>query len=249
MKKINICILCILLLLSTGINCEPSNRFSEFNDIVSNPSLTGRILQIFSFVSIIMLAPSILIMVTSFTRIIIVFSILRTALGLQQTPSNQILISLALFLTFFIMSPAIRTAYNEGLVPLLNESIEPSNGINKIIFPFKNFMIENVNNKDLNLFASIANIDITDSDSSNVPIEVLIPSFMISELKRGFEMGFLLFLPFIIIDIVVASLLMSMGMMMMPPVMISLAFKIIFFVMIDGWSLLCGSLVQSFFIS
>ena len=217
---------------------------SELEHLLSSSSMTSRLMQIFILITVLGLAPSILIMVTSFVRISIVLSITRTALGLQQSPPNQVLISLALFLTFFIMSPTLQLSYNQGIKPMLEESITEEEAFPLIAQPFKKFMVSNTREKDLDLFTSIAKVELEEK-LENLPLRVIIPSFMISELKRGFEIGFLIFLPFLIIDIVVASVLMAMG-MMMPPVMIALPFKIIFFVLVDGWYLLAGSLVQSF---
>ena len=191
------------------------------------------------------LAPSILVMVTSFTRIVVVFSFLRTALGLQQTPPNSVLISLALFLTFFIMSPVFEKAYEDGLKPLMEEKITEEQAIEPIVKPFHRFMLGNVREKDLDLFADIAKVEEIKTPEET-PLKVLVPAFMISELKRAFEIGFLIYIPFLIIDMVVASTLMSMGMMMLPPVLVSLPFKLVFFVLVDGWYLIVGSLVRSF---
>ena len=193
-------------------------------------------------------------MATSFTRIIIVLSLLRSAIGIQQTPPNIVLISLAMFLTLFIMQPTFEKSYYEGVVPLINEEIGEEEALSKIAEPFRDFMFEHVREDDLALFIGInesakrnrdevENIEYT---KENVPYKALIPAFMISELRRAFEIGFLIFIPFLIIDMVVASVLMSMGMMMLPPVLISLPFKIIFFVLIDGWAMLSASLVKSF---
>ena len=240
-----------LLFLVLGIISIPNTSFAadsfatELEHILSSSSMTSRLMQIFLLVTILGLAPSILIMVTSFVRITIVLSIVRTALGLQQTPPNQVLISLALFLTCFIMSPTLEEAYYNGLKPMLEETITEEEAFPLIAHPFKKFMLANTGSKDLDLFTSIAKVDMP-KDLIELPLRIIIPAFMISELKRGFEIGFLIFLPFLIIDIVVASILMAMGMMMMPPVMVALPFKIIFFVLIDGWYLLSGSLVQSF---
>lgn len=208
-------------------------------------TVTGRIVQLVMILTIISLAPGILMMMTSFTRIVIVLSLLRTAIGVQQSPPNTVLVSLALFLTFFIMSPTLEKSYNEGIQPLVREEIDEITAFERTVEPFKIFMLKHTREKDLILFA-----DMDDSgpyeEPLATPIHVLIPAFMISELRRAFEIGFLLFLPFLIIDIVTASVLMSMGMMMLPPIIISLPFKIIFFVLIDGWFLITGSLVESF---
>jgi flagellar biosynthetic protein FliP len=208
------------------------------------PIFTSKIIQVIGVITILSLAPSILIMVTSFTRIIIVLSFLRTALGLQQSPPNSVLISLSLFLTFFIMAPTFEKSYNEGLKPLINNEMEEPEAIPKIIEPVSKFMLEHTREKDLSLFLDISKTSVENKDE--LPIHIIIPSFMLSELKRAFEIGFLIFLPFLIIDMLVASTLMAMGMMMIPPVMISLPFKLIFFVLIDGWYMLCGSLIKSY---
>lgn len=206
---------------------------------------TGRLIQLLVLITVLSLAPSILVVMTSFMRIVIVLSILRTALGLQQSPPNQVLISLALFLTMFIMAPVFEEAYNDGVVPLLEEQIDEKEALEKIGAPFHAFMLAHVRAKDLQLFVDMSpGLEIKEPEDT--PFRVLIPGFMISELKRAFEIGFLIFLPFIIIDMLVASILMAMGMMMLPPVIISLPFKIIFFVLIDGWYMLAGSLIKSF---
>ncbi len=226
---------------------HPALAQSMTIDLGESPggSAAGRLLQLVILLTVITLAPSILIMMTSFMRIIIVLSFLRSALGLQQTPPNQVLISLALFLTAFIMAPAFEKAYDEGVRPLLEESITTDEALERIGAPFHTFMLEHVRPKDLALFVNMSP-GLTIEKPEDTPYRVLIPGFMISELKRAFEIGFLLFVPFVIIDMLVASVLMAMGMMMLPPVMISLPFKLIFFVMIDGWYMLCGSLIKSF---
>ncbi|NNG02757.1 MAG: flagellar type III secretion system pore protein FliP [Inquilinus sp.] len=206
---------------------------------------TQLILQLVALITILSLAPSILVMVTSFTRIVVVLSFLRSALGIQQTPPNSVLISLALFLTFFIMTPVFQTAYDQGLQPLLAQEIDQGEAFERTLSPFKGFMLRHVREQDLGLFLEIAGAGEVAGPEA-VPVQALIPAFMISELRRAFEIGFLLFLPFLIIDMVVASILMSMGMMMLPPIMISLPFKLIFFVLVDGWFLVAGSLVGSY---
>lgn len=208
-------------------------------------TVSGRIIQLVMLMSILSLAPSILVMMTSFTRLVVVLSFLRTALGVQQTPPNSVIISLALFLTFFIMAPTLQKAYEDGLVPLMNEEITEMDAFERGTTPFKEFMLAHTREKDLTLFIDLSNSGPYD-EIMDVPLQIVIPSFMISELRRAFEIGFMLFLPFLIIDLVTASVLMSMGMMMLPPVTISLPFKIIFFVLVDGWYLVCGSLIQSF---
>lgn len=208
-------------------------------------TVTGRLIQIVALMTVLSLAPSILIMMTSFTRIVVVLSFLRTAIGLQQTPPNTVVISLALFLTLFIMTPTLQSAYQEGVLPLINEEIDEVQAFDKITTPFKQFMLKHVRDDDLQLFVKLSNAGEFEQ-AMDVPLQVVIPSFMISELRRAFEIGFMLFLPFLIIDLVTASILMSMGMMMLPPVTISLPFKIMFFVLVDGWHLVSGSLVESF---
>ncbi len=208
-------------------------------------TVTGRIVQMIAILTVLSLAPSILIMMTCFTRLIVVFSFLRTAIGLQQTPPNTVMISLALFLTFFIMTPTLETAYQNGVLPLLNEEIDEIDAFKRTTDPFKAFMLDNVREEDLRLFINAGQVEPTD-DPMTIPLQVVIPAFMISELRRAFEIGFMLFLPFLVIDLVTASILMSMGMMMLPPVTISLPFKVIFFVLVDGWYLITGSLIRSF---
>ncbi|MEM8833255.1 MAG: flagellar type III secretion system pore protein FliP, partial [Pseudomonadota bacterium] len=208
-------------------------------------TVTGRVIQMVAILTILSLAPSILIMMTSFTRIIVVLSFLRTAMGIQQTPPNTVLISLALFLTFFIMAPTLQSAYENGLEPLINESIDEVTAFERGVEPFKEFMLQHTREADLLLFTELSESG-PFAEPMDIPLQVLIPSFMISELRRAFEIGFMLFLPFLIIDMVTASILMSMGMMMLPPVMISLPFKVIFFVLVDGWYLVAGSLIQSY---
>ncbi len=207
-------------------------------------SVAGRIVQIVALLTVLSLAPGILMMMTSFTRIIVVLSFLRTAMGTQQTPPNTVLISLALFMTFFIMSPVFSKAYTDGIQPLVNGQITEVQAFERTVEPFHDFMMANVREKDLELFVRISGEEIESADE--VPIHVLIPAFMITELRRAFEIGFMLFLPFLVIDLVTAAILMSMGMMMLPPVLIALPFKIIFFVLVDGWYLVVGSLMESF---
>lgn len=208
-------------------------------------SAAARMIQLVVLMTVISLAPSILIVMTSFLRIIIVLSFLRSAIGLQQTPPNQVLVSLALFLTMFVMAPVFETAYEEGLKPLMENEISQEEAFDKISTPFHVFMRDHVRDKDVKLFMDMSpNLKIESPEDT--PFRILVPAFMISELKRAFEIGFLLFIPFVIIDMLVASVLMAMGMMMLPPVMISLPFKLIFFVLVDGWYMLCGSLIKSF---
>lgn len=208
---------------------------------------SANIIQLFGLITVLAIAPGLLIMVTSFTRFIIVFSILRTGLGLQSTPANIILISLALFMTFYVMAPTFDRAWQNGLQPLLNNDIQEEQALSEIIAPFRDFMLENTRDEDLDLFTGLARERGQDVVvNGTIDMRVLIPAFMISEIRRGFEIGFLVVLPFLVIDLIVATIIMAMGMMMLPPSVISLPFKILFFVMIDGWNLLVGSLVRSF---
>lgn len=231
----------IFIMLLTNASADPMSL--DLGNM--SGSVSGKMIQLFLLFTVLSVAPSIIIMVTSFTRIVVVLSFLRNAIGLQQSPPNMVITSLAMFLTAFVMGPTLEQAYNNGIAPLIAEKIKEEEAIAKTIEPFSQFMMHNVRDKDLELFANLAQVkDMKNIES--VPLRVLVPAFMISELRRAFEIGFLIFIPFLIIDMVVASILMSMGMMMLPPVMISLPFKIIFFVLIDGWFLLSGSLVNSF---
>ena len=206
---------------------------------------TARVVQLVALVTVLSLAPSILIMVTSFVRIVVVLSFLRTALGTQQTPPNQVMISLALFLTVFVMMPTFENAYDQGIKPLIAGEIDETQAFDRSIEPFRAFMMRHVRERDLALFIEIAKVPDAEV-RTEMPMRALIPAFMISELRRAFEIGFLIFIPFLIIDMVVSSVLMAMGMMMLPPVIIALPFKIIFFVLVDGWYMIVGSLVRGF---
>jgi flagellar biosynthetic protein FliP len=207
--------------------------------------LTERVIQLIAFLTVLSLAPSILIMMTSFTRIVVVLSLLRTALGTATAPPNAVIVALALFLTAFVMGPALQRAYDAGIRPLINNEITVEQAFERASEPLKVFMQKNVREKDLALFSDLSR-EPRPATPEEMSLRILVPAFMISELKRAFEIGFLLFLPFLIIDLVVASVLMSMGMMMLPPVVVSLPFKLIFFVLVDGWSLVAGSLIQSY---
>ena len=206
---------------------------------------TGRIVQMIALVTVLSLAPSILIMMTAFTRIVIVLSFLRSALGVQQVPPTTVMMSLAMFLTFFVMAPVFERCYTQGIQPLMNQEIDEVEAFKRTAAPLRDFMLHHTGEKDLRLFLDMARIQNVEQ-ASDTPLHVLVPAFMISEIKRGFEIGFLLFLPFLIIDMVVSSILMSMGMMMLPPTMVAIPFKIIFFVLVDGWYLIAGSLARSF---
>ena len=229
------------LLASTPVLAQSLNL--DFGADVG--SATGRIIQLVALITILSLAPSILVMMTSFTRIVVVLSFLRSAMGIQQTPPNSVLISLALFLTAFIMMPTLELIYDQAIAPLVAQEVTEIQALDLAVGPARDFMLGHVREQDLKLFLDMAEVGALESPE-DTPMRALIPAFMISELKRAFEIGFLLFLPFLIIDMVVASVLMSMGMMMVPPIMISLPFKLIFFVLVDGWYLVAGSLVQSY---
>lgn len=211
-----------------------------------NNTTVGYIIQMFGLLTVLSVAPGLLIMVTSFTRFIIAFSILRAGIGLQSTPANLILISLSLFMTFYVMAPTFDQAWNSGVKPLMDNQINQTEAMEKIADPFRTFMLRNVRDKDFDLFADLARERGQTVSRETVDLRILVPAFMISEIRRGFEIGFLIVLPFLVIDLIVATITMAMGMMMLPPTVVSLPFKIMFFVLIDGWNLLVGSLVRSF---
>ena len=215
-------------------------------------SLSGRILQLIAAMTVLSIAPGLLVVMTSFTRFVIVFSMLRSAMGLNQSPPNMVLTSMALFMTFFVMQPVFEDAWKGGIEPLINNAITEEQALERTAEPFRTFMSANTREKDLSLFQDIA---ARAAGEAPAPIEdpdaapswrTLVPAFMISELRRAFSIGFLIYLPFVAIDLIVASILMSAGMMMLPPVLISLPFKVIFFVLIDGWYMLAGSLMESY---
>jgi flagellar biosynthetic protein FliP len=208
-------------------------------------SATGRVLQIAAILTALSVAPGLLIMVTSFTRFIVALSFLRTGLGLQSTPANVVLTSLALFMTLFVMAPTFDRAWREGLQPLMENALPQDKALTAISQPFRDFMLAQVREKDMALFENLSRGRVEIKDRSSADLRVLIPAFMISELRRGFEIGFMIVLPFLVIDLIVATLTMSMGMMMLPPTVLSLPAKLLFFVMVDGWNLLVGSLVRS----
>ncbi len=236
-----------LALLLAALAAEPATAQMLQFDLgdEADGSTANRLIQLVALVTILSLAPSILVMFTSFTRIVVVLSFLRSALGIQQTPPNSVLISLALFLTAFIMMPTLENIYDNAIQPMVAEDIDEMEALDKAAGPVRAFMLDHVRAQDLKLFLDMAKTGPI-AAPEDTPMRALIPAFMISELRRAFEIGFLLFMPFIIIDMVVASVLMSMGMLMLPPIMISLPFKLIFFVLVDGWYLVAGSLVQSY---
>lgn len=209
-------------------------------------STSGQIIQMLAVLTVLSIAPGLLIMVTSFTRFAIAFSMLRAGLGLQTTPANLVMISLALFMTFYVMAPVFDRAWQNGVQPLVDNQITQEVAMNEITTPFREFMLRQVRDKDLRLFEDLADESFRTKANEVVDLRILIPAFMISELRRGFEIGFLIVLPFLVIDLIVATLTMSMGMMMLPPTVLSLPFKILFFVLIDGWNILVGSLIRSY---
>ncbi|NLI67212.1 MAG: flagellar type III secretion system pore protein FliP [Bacilli bacterium] len=211
----------------------------------SDPSAISNSVRIIILLTILSLAPGILILMTSFTRIVVVLSFVRTSLATQQMPPNQVLVGLALFLTFFIMAPTFSEVYNEALEPLFNEEITLDEAYETASVPLKEFMAKHTRQKDLALFLNYSGAKRPES-VEDIPMSALIPAFAISELKTAFQIGFMIFIPFLIIDMAVASILMSMGMMMLPPVMISLPFKILLFVLVDGWYLIVHSLLQGY---
>lgn len=249
-----------LLALTTPALAQDADLGSLIRDLSSSigntdpgsddgASLSGRLIQLFALVTVISIAPGLLIVMTSFTRFVIVFSMLRSALGLNQTPPNMVLNAMALFMTYFVMEPVFDDAYQTGLRPLIQNSITEEQAMMAISDPFKSFMFANTREKDMSLFRDIAgksDPEVLNASPEDVEWRILVPSFMISELRRAFTIGFLLYLPFIAIDLIVASVLMSAGMMMLPPVIVSLPFKVIFFVLIDGWYMLAGSLMESY---
>jgi len=211
----------------------------------NSPQGVATAIQIVLLLTVLTLAPAILLMMTSFTRLVIVFSLLRQALGVQQAPPNQVIIGLSLFLTFFIMSPAFTQINNTALQPYMNGTITQDAALTGALEPLREFMLKNTREKDMELFLKLSKSE-APKVKSDIPTLALIPAFVTSELKTAFQIGFLIYLPFLVIDMVVASVLMSMGMMMLPPVMVSMPFKLMLFVLVDGWYLLVGSLVQSF---
>ncbi len=259
MKRL-LLVLLILPLLTTAAAAQSG----LLDSLVPSGSgtVSGRIVQLVILLTVLSVAPGLLIMVTSFTRFVIALSFLRSGLGLQSTPANLVLISLSLFMTFYVMSPTFDQAWRNGVQPLMNDQITEQEAYDRTTEPFREFMEAQVKPKDLSLFADLAaarglagsplpssatNPPAADTPPAKVDLRILIPAFMVSELRRAFEIGFLIVMPFLVIDLVVATLVMSMGMMMMPPVVIALPFKILFFILIDGWNLVIGGLVRSYF--
>ncbi len=244
MRRIGLTLLFLIALSSPAFaQMEELRSFLDGQDGV----FSARMIQLIALITVLSIAPGLLIMVTSFTRIVVVLSFLRSGLGLQSTPANPILISLALFMTFYVMGPTFENAWQRGLQPLMQNEIDETEAFKRIVKPFREFMRKQVRDKDLKLFSELADLDIGQSAADEeIELRILVPAFMISELRRGFEIGLLIILPFLVIDLIVATLTMSMGMMMLPPTVISLPFKVLFFILMDGWNLLVGSLVRSF---
>ncbi|MEM9317791.1 MAG: flagellar type III secretion system pore protein FliP [Pseudomonadota bacterium] len=229
----------LVLLLAAPQAVSAQDLTIDFGD---NGSLTGRTLQLIALITVLSLAPGLAVMITCFPFIVTVLSILRQALGLQQSPPNMLIVSLALFLTYYVMAPVFSEAYVAGIGPLLDGLIDVNEAIARSYAPFQVFMLARVDGETLAGLADLRTVANPETDAS-----ILIPAFMLSEVERAFQIGFLIFLPFLIIDLVVAAVLMSMGMMMVPPAIVSLPFKLAFFVVADGWALLTGALVRSYF--
>lgn len=238
-----------ILLLAVLVPSEVAAQGLNLETLIppGDAPVSGRIIQLIILLTVLSVAPGLLIMMTCFTRLIVALSFLRSGLGLQTTPANLILISLALFMTFYVMAPTFDRMWKEGVQPYTERQITEAEAYERVTAPLREFMLANVREKDLVLFAELAKEKLQiNTTSEKVEMRVLIPAFMISELRRGFEIGFLIVLPFLVIDMIVATLTMSMGMMMLPPTIIALPFKVLFFVLIDGWHLLIGGLIRSF---
>jgi flagellar biosynthetic protein FliP len=247
--------LAVVLLLASTV--AAAAQLPDLGNLIpqGQGSASGRIIQLIALLTVLSIAPSLLIMVTSFTRFIVALSFLRSGLGLQSTPANLVLISLALFMTFYVMAPTFDRAWTTGIQPLMKNEIGEEEAYGRITAPFREFMLTHVREKDLANFEQLADetIRIKADDKAGekatekqIDLRIIIPAFMISELRRAFEIGFLIMLPFLVIDMIVATITMSMGMMMMPPTVIALPFKTLFFVLIDGWSLVTSGLIRSF---
>ena len=239
-------VLFLLALITAGTLAAPAlAQDISINLGQGNGGVTERAIQLIALLTVLSIAPSILIMMTSFTRIVVVLSLLRTALGTATAPPNSVIIALAMFLTAFVMAPVLQKSYDDGIKPLVANQVSVEDALQRAAVPLRGFMQKNVREKDVKLFMDMSG-EPPPATPEEMSLRILMPAFMISELKRAFEIGFLLFLPFLIIDLVVASVLMSMGMMMLPPTLVSLPFKILLFVMIDGWTLIAHSLLTSF---
>ena len=243
--KLSVCFAGGVLLTASNSVAQTLPKISIEVGQMTEPSELSSTLQIILLITVLALAPSIVIMMTSFIRFVIVLSFLRHALGVQQLPPNQLILALSLLLTFFVMSPVIEKSYTEGIKPYMEEKITQEEAFKIATAPVREFMLSQTREKDLALFVNIAKLEKPDSPE-DIPLHVMIPGFVISELRLAFQIAFVLFIPFLVIDMVVASVLMSMGMMMLPPIIVSLPFKILLFVLVDGWYLLVKSLVESF---
>lgn len=237
-----ILIVCLLLYLPTAVSAQ------EFSvSLGDDGSLSARTIQLFALITVLSLAPGLAIMVTCFPFLVTVLSILRQAIGLQQSPPNMLIVSLALFLTYFVMEPVFSAAWQNGIAPLTMEEIDAETAFVRTLQPFRVFMADRLDPDTYFAMAELRPDTVSTQPTPDAPLSVLVPSFLLSEISRAFQIGFLVFLPFLIIDLVVAAILMSMGMMMVPPAIVSLPFKLAFFVVADGWSLIAGSLVRSYF--
>ena len=232
----------LLVLAASPAHAQTDELFAA---AIKGP-LSGRIVQLVTLLSVLSVAPSLLVMTTSFTRFAIALSFLRSGLGLQSTPGNMVLVSLSMFLTIFVMGPTFEKAWGDGVRPLVEQRISEEEAASRIVAPFRDFMIANVRDGDVKLLRDLQSPGKPAATGADTPLTLLIPAFMMSELRRGFEIGFLIALPFLVIDLIVATITMSMGMMMLPPSVIGLPVKVLFFVLIDGWSLLVSGLVRSF---
>ncbi|MCP4073322.1 MAG: flagellar type III secretion system pore protein FliP [Hyphomicrobiales bacterium] len=240
----------LLIIIIALLFYSQTANAQEFNlsDLIpqSGGTYSGRIVQGLLLLTVLSVAPGLLVTMTSFTRFIIAFSFLRSGFGLQSTPSNLIVISLALFMTYFVMSPVFEKSWNEGVQPLIENKISEEVAFEKITTPLKTFMLDHIRDKDLQLFASFSNeAEVSGTELAEPSLKLILPAFLLSELRRGFEIGFLILLPFLVIDLVVSVITMSMGMMMLPPTVVALPFKILFFVLMDGWNLIVGELLKS----
>jgi len=235
----------LMTILGALLLAMPASAQQFTLDMGDGASTTSRMVQLIVLITVLSIAPAILVTVTSFTRIVVVLSFLRQAMGAQTAPPNMVIVSLSLFLTAFVMSPTLDAVYHDALQPLMSNRIDEMEAFSRATKPISAFMIKQVRDQDLKLFFDLSHTPPV-ATPEETPLQLLIPAFMISELRRAFEIGFLIYLPFLVIDMLVASVLMSMGMMMLPPATFSLPFKLIFFVLVDGWYLITGSLVQSF---
>ena len=240
LKNMKVYGLVLLFVCLSNVGCAETITLDSGNN-----SLVGRIIQLFMAVAVLGIAPILVMTLTSFTRLVVVFSFLRTAMGIQQTPPNMVLNALALFLTFFIMEPTFKNIYDTSLKPMMDNQLPEMSAAEKAIEPLRKFMLSNVREDDLRLFFDLGKID-PPQVAEETPLRVLMPSFIISELRRAFEIGFLICVPFLVIDMIVSSVLMGMGMMMLPPVVVSMPFKLVFFILMDGWNMLCTHLVKGF---